>query len=83
VRRISMEMSFFTSCPLTMGISVLLHTLCTSTSLMTFRVFVRVHRCEAASRLAFVRAWLKKDTSILIHYSKANYVDFNKYEGRF
>jgi len=32
VRRMSMEMSFFTSCPLTWGLSVPLQTMCTSNS---------------------------------------------------
>ena len=71
----SMVMSFFTSCPLTGGISVPLHILCTSNSLLSSRNSVCVHWCEAASRLVFVRAWLKKDISMLIHevISKSSY----------
>jgi hypothetical protein len=63
-------MSFFTSCPLTLGISVPLNTLCTSNSSLSSRNFVRVHWCEAASRLVFVRAWLKKDIPMLIGLTK-------------
>jgi len=63
----SMGMSFFTSCPLTGGLSVPLQTMCTSTSSLSSRNFVRVHLFEAAYRLVFVRAWLKKDIPMLIH----------------
>jgi len=75
---LSMEMSFFTSCPLTGGLSVPLQTVCTSNSSLSLRDFVRVsfdfaqdhelvewHLFEAASQLVFVRAWLKKDISML------------------
>ena len=62
---VSMGMSFFTSCPLTWGLSVPLYTLCTSTSSLSSRNSVRVHWCEAASRLVFVRARLKKDIPML------------------
>jgi hypothetical protein len=92
----SMEMSFFTSCPLTGGLSVPLHTMCTSTSLLSSRNFVRVsfdfaqdhelvewHWCKAASRLVFVRAWLKKDISTLTRLTKDNYVTFNKSQEEF
>jgi len=62
-----MEMSFFTSCPLTGGFSVPLQTVCTSNSSLFLRVFVRMRRFEAASQLVLVRAWLKKDIPMLIH----------------
>jgi hypothetical protein len=68
-----MGMSFFTSCPLTGGLSVPLQTMCTSNSSLSSRDFVRVsfdfaqdhelvewHWFKAASQLVFVRAWLKK-----------------------
>ena len=61
-----MGMSFFTSCPLTGGLSVPLHIVCTSNSSLSLRNFVRVHRCEAAYQLVFVRAWLKKDIPMLL-----------------
>ena len=61
----SMGMSFFTSCPLTGGLSVPLQTVCTSNSSLSSRNFVRVRRFEAAYRLVFVRAWLKKDIPML------------------
>ena len=51
----SMEVSFFTSCPITGGLSVLLQTLRTSNSSLSSRAFVRVRRFEAAYRLVFVR----------------------------
>jgi len=38
-----MGMSFFTSYPLTGGLSVPLHTMCTSTSSLSLRSFVCVH----------------------------------------
>jgi len=57
----------FTSCPLTGGISVPLHTLCTSNLSLSSRNFVCVHWCEVASRFVFVRAWLKKDIPMLIY----------------
>jgi len=63
----SMEMSFFTSCPLIGGFSVPLQTVCTSNSSLSLRNFVRVRRFEAAYRLVVVRAWLKKDIPMLIH----------------
>jgi len=66
----SMGMSFFTSYPLTGGISVPLHTLCTSTSSLSSRNSVRVHWCEAVSRLVFVRVWLKKDIPMLMQITK-------------
>ena len=53
----SMGMSFFTSCPLTGGLSVPLQTVRTSNSSLSSRAFVRVRRFEAAYRLVFVRAW--------------------------
>jgi len=62
---LSMEMSFFTSCPLTGVLSVPIQTVCTSNSSLSSMAFVRVRRFEAASRLVFVRAWLKKDISML------------------
>jgi len=75
---VSMGVSFFTSCPLTGGIGVPLHTLCTSNLSLSYRNSVRVffdfaqdyklvewHLFEAASRLVFVRARLKKDISML------------------
>jgi hypothetical protein len=76
----SMEMSFFTSCPLTGGISVPLQTMCTSNSSLSSRNFVRVRRFEAAYWLVFVRAWLKKDISMLIHqvFKRAKMLPFNK-----
>ena len=67
MRRMSMGMSFFTSCPLTGGLSVPLHTACTSNSSLSYMAFVRVRRFEAASQLVLVRAWLKKDIPMLIH----------------
>jgi hypothetical protein len=42
-----------------------LQTVCTSNSSLSLRDFVRVHLFEAASQLVFVRAWLKKDISML------------------
>jgi hypothetical protein len=76
----SMEMSFFTSYPLTGGLSVPLQTMCTSNSSLSLRNSVRVsfdfaqdhelvewHRFEAAYQLLFVRSWLKKDIPMLIH----------------
>ena len=74
----SMGMSFFTSCPLTGGLSVSLHTICTSNSSLSSRNFVCVHWCEAASRLLFVRAWLKKDIPMLMRLTKDTYVAFNE-----
>ena len=53
----SMEMSLFTSCPLTGGLSVPPQTVRTSNSSLSSRAFVRVRRFEAAYRLVFVRAW--------------------------
>jgi len=53
----SMEMSFFTSCPITGGLSVPLQTVRTSNASLFSRVFVRVRRFEAAYRLVFLRAW--------------------------
>jgi hypothetical protein len=44
-----------------------LHTLCTSNVVLSSRNSVGVHRCESASRLVLVRAWLKKDITRLIH----------------
>jgi hypothetical protein len=67
----SMEMSFFTSCPLTGGISVPLQTVCTSNLSLSSKNFVRVRRFEAAYRRVFVRAWLKKDISMLIHQASS------------
>jgi hypothetical protein len=73
-----MGMSFFTSCPLTWGLSVPLQTMCTSNSSLSLRDFVRVsfdfaqnhelvewHLFEAAYQLVFVRARLKKDIPML------------------
>jgi hypothetical protein len=76
----SMEMSFFTSCPLTGGISVPLQTMCTSNSSLFSRVFARVHRFEVAFRLVFVRVWLKKDISMLMHqvFKRDKMLPFNK-----
>jgi len=75
---LSMGMSFFTSCPLTGGLSVPLQTVCTSNSSLSSKSFVHVsfdfaqdhelvewHWFEAAYRLVFVRAWLKKDIPML------------------
>jgi len=66
----SMGMSFFTSCPLTGGLSVPLQTVCTSNSSLSLRNFVRVsfdfaqdhelvewHWFEAVYRIVFMRAW--------------------------
>jgi len=55
-----MEMSFFTSCPLTGGLSVPLQTVGTSTSSLSSRAFVRVRQFEAAYRLVFVRPALAR-----------------------
>jgi hypothetical protein len=60
-----MGMSFFTSCPLTWGLSVPLQTMCTSNSSLSLRDFVRVHLFEAAYQLVFVRARVKKDIPML------------------
>jgi len=79
----SMERYFFTSCPLTGGLSVPFHTMCTSNSSLSSRNFVRVHWCEAASRLVFVRAWLKKDLSMLMRLTKDTSVAFNKGQEEF
>ena len=54
---LSMEVSFFTSCPITGGLSVLLQTLRTSNSSLSSRAFARVRCFEAAYRLVIVRAW--------------------------
>ena len=69
MRRMSMEMSFFTSCPLIGGLSVPLQTMRTSNSSLSSKDFVRVsfdfaqdhelvewRRFEGAYRLVFVRA---------------------------
>ncbi len=69
-----MEMSFFTSCPLTWGLSVPLQTVCTSNSSLFFRVFVRVHLFEAAYRLVFVRPALARrhrSLSLFLRYFRA------------
>ena len=68
MRRISMEMSFFTSCPLTGGISVPLQTMCTSNSSLSLRDFARVRRFEAAYRLVFVRPALARTPGIISVY---------------
>jgi len=57
VKRMSMEMSFFTSCPLTGGLSVPLQTVRMSNSSLSSRALVRVRQFEAAYRLVFLRAW--------------------------
>jgi hypothetical protein len=46
---------FFTSCPITWGLSVPLHTVRTSNSSLSLRAFVSVRRCEAAYRFVIVR----------------------------
>jgi hypothetical protein len=53
---LSMEMSSFQHTPSQEGISVPLQTTCTSNSLLSSRVFVRVRRFEAAYRLVFILA---------------------------
>jgi len=70
VRRMSMEISFFTSCPLIRGLSVPLQSMCTGNSSLSLRNFVRVHWFEAAYYLAFVRTWLKKDIPMLMRLTK-------------
>ena len=83
----SMEMSFFTSCPLTGGLSVLLQTMCTSNSSLSSRNFVCVsfdfaqdhelvewHWFEAAYRLLFVRPALvrrHRSLSLFLRYFRA------------
>ncbi len=54
---LSMEVSFFTLCPITGGLSVPLQTLRTSNSSLFSRDFVRVRWFEAAYRIVIVRAW--------------------------
>jgi hypothetical protein len=44
---------------------------------------VEWHWFEAAYRLVFVRAWLKKDIPMLMRLIKDNYVPFNKGQGEF
>jgi hypothetical protein len=69
----SMEMSFFTSCPLTGGLGVPLQTVRTSNSSLSSRAFVRVRRFEAAYRLIFVRPALERTPGILSVYGIASH----------
>ncbi len=73
VRRMSMEMSFFTLCPLTGGLSVPLQTVRTSNSSLSSRAFVRVRRFVAAYRLVFVRPALERTPGILSVYGIASH----------
>ena len=69
-----MGMSFFTSCPLTWGLSVPLQTMCTSKSSLSSRNFVRVRRFEAAYQLVFVRPALARrhrNLSLFLRYFRA------------
>jgi len=74
-------MSFFTSCPLTWGLSVPLQTMCTSTSSLSLRDFARVsfdfaqdhelvewHLFEATYQLVFVRPALARTSVMLSVY---------------
>jgi len=92
----SMGMAFFTLCPLIGGLSVPLQTMCTSNSSLFSMVFVRVsfdfaqdhelvewHRFEAAYRLVFVRAWLKKDIPMLMRLPKDTSVALSKGQEQF
>ena len=82
-----MEMSFFTSCSLTWGLSVPLQTMCTSNSSLFSRAFVRVsfdfaqdhelvewHWFEGAYRLVLVRPALARrhrNLSLFLRYFRA------------
>jgi len=66
----SMGMSFYTSCPLTWGLSVPLQTVCTSNSSLSLRAFVSVRRFEAAYRLVFVRPALARESMNIIMIRK-------------
>jgi hypothetical protein len=44
---------------------------------------VRVRWFEAAYQLGFVRAWLKKDITILMRLTKDNYISLSKGQGEF
>jgi hypothetical protein len=65
-----MGMSFFTSCPLTGGLSVPLQTVRTSNSSLFSKAFVRVRRFEASYRLVFVRPALVRNYMNIILVSK-------------
>jgi hypothetical protein len=62
---LSMDMSFFTACPLTEGPSVPTQTVRTSNESMSHKAFVRVRQFEPAYRHVIIRACAKKDISML------------------
>jgi hypothetical protein len=74
---------FFYIMPSNRRLSVPLQTVCTSTSSLSAKNFVRVHRFEAAYQLDFVRSWLKKDISMLMRLTKDTSVALRKGQGEF
>jgi len=65
---LSMEMSFFSACPLTGGLSVPAQTVRTSNEPMSNRAFVRVRQFEPVCRHVLVRPALERTPGILSVY---------------
>jgi hypothetical protein len=75
----SMEMSFFASCPITVGLSVPTQTVRTSNESMSHKAFVRVRQFESVYRHVIIGTCAKKDISMLFCVSSFSGANSEKY----